>query len=161
MNQDRILEIIYNKIDPWSMETPDKTKDQIFTEMVNEITSKNAFPVEKDGMIFYIMPETPQRARLHLLSDTKTPGNAIKSGKWLTAFLFKKVSSLQKLYGITPHEKFLRIVTKFGWHHEGTLIHSHYTKSGQMKDQYVFGITRFQHDQQGNNAYQQNLRRKL
>jgi hypothetical protein len=145
MNSDKILEIIYKKLDPWSMETPQKTKDQIFNEILIEIDTKQAFPIEKDGMVFYVMPETPQRARLHLFSDTKDPGTAICSAKWLTNFIFCNINSLEKLYGITPHKKFLRVVQKFGWKHEGTITHSHLTRLNEMKDQYVFGISRLEY----------------
>jgi transposase len=156
MNRDKILEVIYKKLDPWSMETPEKTKDQIFAEMLKEIDARIAFPIEKDGMVFYVMPETKQRARLHVFSDTKEPGTTIRSAKWLTNFLFCNINSLEKLYGITPHKTFLPIINRFGWFYEGTITHSHFTKSGQMKDQYVFGVTRPQHEKQSNNAHKIN-----
>jgi hypothetical protein len=91
MNRDKILEVIYKKLDPWSMETPEKTKDQIFAEMLKEIDARIAFPIEKDGMVFYVMPETKQRARLHVFSDTKDPITTIRSAKWLTNFLFSVI----------------------------------------------------------------------
>lgn len=156
MNRDKILEIIYKKLDPWSMETPEKTKDQIFAEMLKEIDNRVAFPIEKNGMVFYVMPETNQRARLHLFSDTKDVKTAIQSAKWLTNFLFCNINSLEKLYGITPHHKFLRIISRVGWFYEGTITHSHFTRDGQMRDQYVFGVTRPQHKQQSNGAHKLN-----
>lgn len=146
MNSDKILKIIYKKLDPWSMETPEKTKDQIFAEMLKEINDRIAFPIEKNGMVFYVMPETKQRARLHLFSDTRDVKTSIQSAKWLTNFLFCNINSLEKLYGITPHQKFLRIIPRVGWFYEGTITHSHFTKDGQMKDQYVFGVTRHQNN---------------
>jgi hypothetical protein len=142
MKLDKTLQIIYKKLDPWSFENPDKTKDQLFTEILGDIKAKVSFPIEKDGMVFYVMPETQQRARLHLFSDTKNTKVAIHSAKWLTNFLFCNINSLEKLYGISPHPKFLKTIHKFGWKHEGTLTHSHLSKSGIMKDQYMFGVTR-------------------
>lgn len=156
MNRDKILEIIYKKLDPWSMETPEKTKDQIFSEMLKEIDDRIAFPIEKNGLVFYVMPETKERARLHVFSDTKSPGTVIRSAKWLTNFLFSNINSLEKIYGITPHQKFIPIINKFGWFYEGTITHSHLDKSGLMKDQYVFGVTRPQHEKQSNGAHKLN-----
>ena len=142
MNLDRTLEIIYKKLDPWSFENPGKTKEQLFTEILGDIKAKVSFPIEKDSMVFYVMPETPQRARLHLFSDTRNAKETIASAKWLTNFLFCNINSLEKLYGISPHPKFPQTIHKFGWKHEGTLTHSHLSKSGKMKDQYVFGVTK-------------------
>lgn len=142
MNVDKTLQIIYKKLDPWSFENPDKTKDQLFEEILDDIKAKVSFPIEKNGMVFYVMPETQQRARLHLFSDTYSVKTSIESAKWLTNFLFTKINSLEKLYGITPHSKFLRTIHRFGWKHEGTLTHSHLSKSGKMVDQYVFGVTK-------------------
>lgn len=148
MNQDKILELIYKKLDPWSMEIPEKTKDQIFVEILQEIKNKKAFPIGKDNTVFYVMPETKQRARLHIFSDTKDGFSAIATGKWLTNFLFNNINSLEKLYGITPNKKFLNIITRAGWVYEGTLTNSHFTKSGKMKDQYIFGVNRTQYLQE-------------
>jgi hypothetical protein len=157
MKLDRTLEIIYNKLDPWSFENPDKTKDQLFAEILSDIKTKQSFPIEKDGMVFYVMPETDQRARLHLFSETRNVKTSIESAKWLTNFLFCHINSLEKLYGITPHKKFIRVINKFHWKHEGTLTHSHLSKSGKMKDQYVFGVTKHEFLlQQSNNAHKQN-----
>ncbi len=157
MKLDKTLKIIYNKLDPWSFENPTKTKEQLFTEILGDIKAKVSFPVEKDGMVFYVMPETAQRARLHLFSETKTPKATIESAKWLTNFLFCNINSLEKLYGISPHPKFPQTIHKFGWKHEGTITHSHLSKSGKMKDQYVFGVTKHEFLlQQSNNALKQN-----
>jgi len=142
MNLDKTLEIIYNKLDPWSFENPDKTKDQLFAEILADIKAKHAFPIEKDRLVFYVMPETQQRARLHLFADTRNTKKAIQSAKWLTNFLFCNIVSLEKIYGITPHKKLLRTIHLFGWKHEGTLTHSHLSETGKMEDQFVFGVTR-------------------
>jgi hypothetical protein len=142
MKSDKILEIIYKKLDPWLMEDPQKTKDQIFSEILLDIKSGVSFPFEHDGMVFYVMPETKWRARLHLFSDTKSNKIATHSAKELTTLLFDNINSLEKLYGITPHKKFIRVVHKFGWKHEGTLTQSYFSKSGKMLDQYLFGISK-------------------
>jgi hypothetical protein len=139
---EKALKIIYDKLDPWLMEDPQKTKDQIFSEILTDIKSGVAFPFERDGMVFYVMPETKRRARLHLFSDIKSNKIATHAAKQLTSFMFSNINSLEKLYGITPHEKFLRVVHKFGWKHEGTLTRSYFSKSGEMRDQYIFGIDR-------------------
>lgn len=159
MNLDKTLEIIYNKLDPWLMEDPTKTKDQIFKCIVDDIKARVAFPIEKNGMVFYLMPETKQRARLHLFSDTHDIKTTIESAKWLTSFAFCNIKSLEKMYGITPHKKFLRVIHKFGWKHEGILTHSFYSKSGIMKDQIIFGVSRSDYTmslQPEQNAHTQN-----
>ncbi len=156
MKLDKTLQIIYNKLDPWSFENPTKTKDQLFAEILGDIKAKQSFPIEKDGMVFYVMPETSQRARLHLFSETRNVKTSIESAKWLTNFLFCNINSLEKLYGISPHTKFLQTIHKFGWKHEGTLTHSYLSKTGNMKDQYVFGVTKHEFLlQMSNNAHKQ------
>jgi hypothetical protein len=136
------IEIIYRKLDPWSMEDPSKTKDQIFLEILKEIKDKKTFVLERNNLVFYLVPETQQRTRLHLFSEVKCPLVGISSAKEMTHILFSNIKSLQKLYGITPHKKFIKIIDKFEWKMEGTITHSFHTETNGMKDQYVFGISR-------------------
>jgi hypothetical protein len=137
-----IYDILYEKIDPWTAQCPHKTKDQIFETMLSDMDKNLAFPAEKDGMIFYIMPETPWLARLHLYSATKTVKQTISAGKYLTSFMFDSIKTLEKIYGITPHQKFVRVAHKFGWRQEGVLSRSYLTRDEKLVDQYMFGITR-------------------
>lgn len=132
---------LYEKIDPWMLQVPGKTKDQIFQDMVIDIESKKSFPFEKDGVIFYIIPETKWLYRLHLFSTAKAYKAGINAGKFLTNFIFDN-TSVEKLYGITPLTSLLKASTKFGWVHEGTLKNSFMNEEHILKDQYVFGVTR-------------------
>lgn len=142
----KALEILYKKLDPWSMETPEKTKDQIFAEILKEIQHKKAFVLESNNVVFYLMPETKYRARLHLFSDVKSLKEGISGSNELTNFLFCNINNLQKIYGITPHKKFLPIIHKFGWRHEGILTNSYLSKDGKIIDQFIFGITRNEYE---------------
>lgn len=138
----RAFEIIYETLDPWTMEDPTSSKGQIFNGIVQDVNDGVAFPFEKNGMVFYVMPETKYRARLHLFSQTKDAGTAVKTARELTTYLFDNIKSLQKIYGITPHQKMILAAKRIGWKHEGTLKGSYYSETGEMKDQYVFGVTR-------------------
>jgi hypothetical protein len=136
------LDVIYKKLDPWTMEDPESSKDKIFAGILQDIKNGIAFPFERNGMVFYVMPETKFRARLHLFSDTRDFRTSVSTAKELTRFMFGSIKSLQKIYGITPHQKMIRVAKKIGWNHEGTLSRAYYSKSGEMTDQYVFGVTR-------------------
>ena len=138
----RVLEIIYKNIDPWMMEDHESSKDKIFAGIMQDIKDGIAFPFEKNGMVFYVMPETKFRAKLHLFSETKDAKTTIHTTRYLTSFMFDKISSLEKIYGITPHLKMIKVATRIGWKQEGLLKDSFYSKSGVMKDQYIFGISR-------------------
>jgi hypothetical protein len=139
---ERAFEIIYNTIDPWTMEDPLSSKDQIFAALLQDVKDGIAFPFEKNDMVFYVMPETKYRARLHLFSQTKDAGTTVTSARELTSYMFNNINSLQKIYGITPHQKMILVAKRVGWKHEGTLKGSYYSNTGEMQDQYVFGVTR-------------------
>jgi hypothetical protein len=138
----RALEIIYRNIDPWTMEDHESSKDKIFAGIMQDIKDGISFPFEKDGMVFYVMPETKFRAKLHLFSETKDVKTTLQSARDLTAFMFDNIASLEKIYGITPHLKMIKVANRVGWKQEGLLKDSFYSKSGAMKNQYIFGITR-------------------
>lgn len=138
----RVLDIIYEALDPWTMEDHLSSKDQIFAGLVQDIKDGVAFPIEKNGMVFYVMPETKYRAKLHLFSQTKDAGTTLKTARELTKLLFANVKSLQKIYGITPHQKMLLVAKRVGWKHEGTMKGSYYSPTGEMMDQYIFGVTK-------------------
>lgn len=141
-----IYSIIHDKIDPWIMQCPHKSKDDIFVDMLKDMENNMSFPLEKDDMVFYMMPETPWLAKLHVFSNTKTATQAIKSARFLTAYMFDNVKTLNKIYGITPHQKFLRMIHKIGWKQEGVLSKSYLTENGDMVDQYIFGVTREEYE---------------
>lgn len=145
------LNIIYEKLDPWIMEEPQKTKDQIFAEMLQELRVKRAFLLERNSLVFYLMPETNWRARIHVFSAVSSRKVGIQTAKELTYYLFCNINSLQKLYGFTPHKKFLPTISKFGWKHEGVLTSSHLLKTGELVDQYIFGITRSECEEMNKN----------
>ena len=132
---------IYEKIDAWSLQVPGKTKDEIYQDMLDDITYQKAFPFEKDGVVFYIVPETRWLYRLHLFSTAKSYNICIDAGKFLTNFIFDN-TSVEKLYGITPLTSLIKVSKKFGWVHEGTLKSSFMSKEQILKDQYLFGVTR-------------------
>lgn len=134
-------QVIYEKIDPWSLQVPGKTKDEIYQDMLDDIMDLKAFPFEKDGVVFYIVPETRWLYRLHLFSTAKSYKTCIDAGKFLTNFIFD-TTSVEKLYGITPLTSLIRASKKFGWAHEGTLKGSFMSKEQVLKDQYLFGVTR-------------------
>lgn len=138
----RAFEIIYETLDPWTMEDPTSSKDQIFSGLIQDVKDGIAFPFERNDMVFYVMPETKYRARLHLFSQTKDAGTTVKTGRELTKYMFDNIKPLQKIYGITPHQKMILVAKRIGWKHEGTLHGSYYSMSGEMKDQYLFGVTR-------------------
>lgn len=136
---------LYEKIDPWSLQVPEKTKSEIFQNMVEAIETQQAFPFEKDGVIFYIVPETRWLYRLHIFSTAKSYKTVINAGNFLTNFIFDNTST-EKLYGITPLKSLLKVSKKFGWTHEGTIKNSFMDKSHILKDQYVFGITKLENE---------------
>jgi hypothetical protein len=137
-----IYEIIHAKIDPWIMQCPHKTKDEIFIDMLRDMDNNITFPLEKDDMVFYMMPETPWLAKLNVFSDTKNAKQALTSAIYLTDYMFENMKTLRKIYGISPHKKFVRMINKIGWKQEGVLSESFLDKNGDMVDQYVFGVTR-------------------
>jgi hypothetical protein len=134
------------------MQCPHKSKDEIFVDMLKDMENNQCFPLEKDDMVFYMMPETPWLAKLHVFSNTKTATQAIKSARYLTSYMFDNVKTLKKIYGITPHKKFVRMIGKIGWVQEGVLSKSYLTEEGEMVDQYIFGITKEEYEQKYNNG---------
>lgn len=133
--------IIYEQIDPWVFQSPEKTKDEIFNEIVSDIRIGRSLPLEKDGFILYIVPETKWLARIHMFSKTSNHIISLKSFEFLTNLIFDS-SKVQKLYGINHFKTAVKLSEKVGWKHEGTLSKSFMTKEGNLKDQYIFGITR-------------------
>lgn len=137
--------IIYEQIDPWTFQSPEKTKDQIFNEIVEDIRSGRSLPLEKDGFILYIVPETKWLARVHMFSKSRNHITSINAVGFLTNLIFDN-SKVEKLYGINHFKTVVKISEKIGWKHEGTLTKSFMTKEGNLKDQYIFGITRQQNN---------------
>ena len=138
---EKVARIIYEQIDPWIFQSPEKTKDDIFNEIEIDIKSGRSLPLEKDGFIFYIVPETKWLARVHMFAKSSNPIKSLKSSIFLTDLIFDN-SKVMKLYGITSLKSMLKVSEKIGWKHEGTITKSFMTTEGDLKDQYVFGITR-------------------
>lgn len=133
---------LYERIDPWLLQVPEQEKDRIFQDMVNDIKNGYALALEKNGVVFYFVPENEWLYRMHLFSKAENISLAIEGGKHLTNRVFDLMPKLQKIYGITPLKSLVRVSEKFGWKHEGTLKESFMTKDGTLKDQYVFGVSR-------------------
>jgi hypothetical protein len=142
MKHQRLFEVIYENIDPWMMQTPDQSKDQIYSGILLDIKRKISFPLEYDGMVFYLIPETKWLARLHLFSSVKNPIKALNAARHLTRKTFMMIPSLKKIYGITPHMKLKKVCEKVNWKLEGTLTSSFMSSAGKLKDQYIIGIER-------------------
>lgn len=138
--------IIYEQIDPWIFQSPEKTKDQIFEDILSDIENGRSIPVEKDGFIFYIVPETKWLARVHMFSKAKDSITALSASMFLTNFIFDS-TKVNKLYGITSLKSMLKVSERVGWKHEGTLTQSFMTENGDFKDQYIFGVTRKQNEE--------------
>ena len=138
--------IIYEQIDPWIFQSPEKTKDEIFEDILYDIKNGRAIPIEKDGFIFYIVPETKWLARVHMFSKAKDAMAALNSSIFLTNFIFDS-TKINKLYGITSLSSMLKVSERVGWKHEGTLTQSFMTENGDFKDQYIFGVTRKQNEE--------------
>lgn len=138
--------IIYEQIDPWIFQSPEKTKDEIFNEIVDDIRNGRSIPLEKDGFILYLVPETRWLARVHMFAKTESAVTSLNAFTFLTNLIFDS-SKVEKLYGINHFKKVIKISEKIGWKHEGTLTKSFMTKNGDLKDQYIFGITREENKQ--------------
>jgi len=135
--------IIYEQIDPWLFQSPEKTKDQIFESMLFDMQEGRAVPIEKDGFIFYIVPETKWLVRVHMFSKAVSSITALKASMFLTDFVFDN-TKINKMYGITPLRSMLKVSERVGWKHEGTLTQSFMSENGYYKDQHIFGVTREQ-----------------
>lgn len=133
--------IIYEQIDPWIFQSPDKTKDEIFNDILEDIKAGKSLPLEKDGFILYLVPETKWLVRVHMFAKSKNPIDSLKASIFLTDLIFDN-SKVMKLYGITALKSMVKVSERIGWKHEGTITKSFMTKEGNLKDQYVFGITR-------------------
>ncbi len=150
MNNDiltkKAAQIIYEQIDPWVFQSPEKTKDQIFNEIVDDIKSGRSLPLEKDGFILYIVPETKWLARVHMFSKTSGFVTSLRACEFITNLIFDS-SKVEKLYGINHFKTVVKVSERIGWKHEGTLTQSFMTKEGNLVDQYIFGITRKQNNE--------------
>ena len=134
---------MHDKVDPWMLQTPDNTKDEIFQGMLADMRNGVAYPFYKNKLIFYTIPETKWLYRIHLFSQYEGSLNQLyEDGRYLTNYLFDNYSDLQKLYGITPHVGMQRVGPKIGWKLEGVLSKSHMKKNMTLVDQRVFGVTR-------------------
>lgn len=138
--------IIYEQIDPWVFQSPEKTKDEIFSGILDDIRNARSMPLEKDGFILYIVPETKWLARVHMFAKTSNYAVSLKAFEFLTNLIFDN-SKVEKLYGINHFKTAVKISERVGWKHEGTLTKSFMTKEGNLKDQYIFGITREQNQE--------------
>lgn len=137
------IDLLYEKIDPWMLQTPDNKKHDLFQGMLADIKNGNAFPFFKGNIIFYMIPETKWLFRTHIFG--KHNGSFIETyenAEYLTDYLFDRFSDLKKIYGITPHKGMKKVAPKIGWKNEGTLTQSHMKQNGEMIDQYIFAITR-------------------
>lgn len=139
-------QIIYEQIDPWIFQVPEKSKDEIFNGILDDIRSGKSLPLEKDGFIIYLVPETNWLARVHIFAKNSKPFDSVNAGIFLTNLIFDN-SKVDKLYGITPLKGMVKVSEKIGWKHEGILTKSFMTKDGELKDQYIFGVTRTENKQ--------------
>jgi hypothetical protein len=81
-----------------------------------------------------------------MFAKNNSPIKSLKAGIFLTDLIFNN-SKVMKLYGITPLKSMVKVSERIGWKHEGTITKSFMTKEGDLKDQYVFGITREENKQ--------------
>lgn len=133
---------LYKRVDPWIMQAPEQSKDNLFQVMVKDLEDGYTLAFENNNVVFYVEPENKWLCRIHIFSDATSPIKAIEGGVKNTNQIFDSMLSIQKIYGITPLKSLIRISEKFGWKHEGTLKDSFMQKDGTLKDQYVFGVTR-------------------
>lgn len=138
---DKAARIIYEQIDPWIFQSPGKTKDEIFNDILTDIRTGKSLPLEKDGFIFYLVPETIWLSRVHMFAKSKNYIDSLKASVFLTNLIFDN-SKVMKLYGITPLKSMIKVSERIGWKYEGTITKSFMTKEGNLKDQYIFGVTR-------------------
>lgn len=143
---EKVARIIYEQIDPWIFQSPEKTKDEIFGEIELDIKTGRSLPLEKDGFIFYVVPETKWLARVHIFAKNNSPIKSLKASVFLTDLIFDN-SKVMKLYGITSLKSMIKVSERIGWKHEGTITKSFMTKEGNIKDQYIFGVTREENKQ--------------
>ncbi len=143
---EKVARIIYEQIDPWTFQSPEKTKDEIFNEIELDIKNGKSLPLEKDGFIFYLVPETKWLARVHMFAKNDNPIKSLKASVFLTDLIFDN-SKVMKLYGITSLKSMIKVSERIGWKHEGKITKSFMTKEGNLEDQYIFGITREENKQ--------------
>ena len=143
---EKVARIIYEQIDPWIFQSPEKTKDEIFGEIELDIKTGRSLPLEKDGFIFYVVPETKWLARVHIFAKNNSPIKSLKASVFLTDLIFDN-SKVMKLYGITSLKSMIKVSERIGWKHEGKITKSFMTKEGNLEDQYIFGITREENKQ--------------
>lgn len=137
----KAAQIIYEQLDPWTFQAPDKTKDEIFNNIIEDIKTGKSLPLEKDGFIMYLVPETKWLARVHMFAKNNNYIDSLKASIFLTDLIFSN-SKVSKLYGITSLKSMIKVSERVGWKHEGILSSSFMTKEGDLKDQYIFGVTR-------------------
>lgn len=124
------------------MQVPHQQKDHIFQDMVHDLENGYSLALERNGVVFYFVPENEWLYRMHLFSKAQDLKLAIEGSLYLTNQIFDLMPKLQKVYGITPHKGLLRVSEKYGWKYEGILTQSFMTSDGALKDQYIFGVTR-------------------
>ena len=141
----RILEIIWQDLNLESVQTPSKTKTEIFNKIVSDLKEKRSFTLHKSDVVFYITPDSPWVARLHLFTVNESVflRERFKAGNELTQYIFRN-TPIEKLYGITPNKKFLSLAKYAKWKpgQEGILTKSYRTNDGKLIDQIIISVNK-------------------
>jgi len=141
----RILEIVWQDLNVEAVQTPSRTRQEIFNKIVSDLKEKRSFAVHKSDVVFYITPDSPWVARLHIftVNDNVFLRQRFNAGTELTRYIFRN-TTLEKIYGVTANKNFLALAKYAKWKpgQEGILTKSYKTSDGNLVDQYIISVNR-------------------
>lgn len=136
----KIREIIYNNIDPWTEQRPDATKDEIFRDICYGLDNGLLYAVEDNGFVMLFQHENRYLCRVHLYSDS-TSFKIVKSVHKIMKHIFDN-TNMQKVYGMFENKKIGSLAVRTGWKFHGEITEATMTKDSGMQSLYIYGISR-------------------
>ena len=114
-------------------------------KIVSDLKDKRTFAVHKSDVVFYVTPDSPWVARLHVFTVDEGVflRQRFKAGNELTQYIFRN-TPIEKIYGITNNKKFLSLAKYAKWKpgQEGVLTKSYHTSDGNLVDQIIISVNK-------------------
>lgn len=136
------LEIVWDCLDPWIAQEPEKTKEQLAYMMAEMVDLGVAKFYQQGDSIFFVVRNTPFVAEVHLFSKA----NNFKLVRNVKNFLtdFWRTTQFIKLHASFTLKKECGCAKRCGFKEEGIREKSHVLKTGEIVDVYLYGVRKWE-----------------
>lgn len=136
-----ITKLLQETVDPWTIQEPSMTKDEIIESMMEEQGENRAvFIGSKDAnTVLYIRKSTHIVADVHLFSKNDNPWQVVRAIKRIQSWVLDN-TDFSRLEMRTHKEDVCKLAERCGWSREGSHPEAVKTAEGVYLTEYSYGL---------------------